>query len=374
MNKQRDQVSTLQLAFIIISTMIGVSVISLTRFIVNYAGTGGPFATIVGILIGFIGLVGLVLVGKRFPTKTIIGYNEIILGKPIGRIMSLFIILLFLVLAGLETRQYAEAIQGSILNNTPIQLAIVVMLLLCVTTTYQNVSTFAYIHFFYVPLILIPIVVILVFAFRDVEMYHLAPFLGNEPNFKDFMKGALVVPMAIANFLVIAMVIPFMKNPMKSMKGAAWGYSFGALILLVVITMTIAVFGVEEIMQMFWPTLILGRMIQVPAEILSRIDAILLISYIYGVFTTLLSYYFIVVRGICELFRFHNYRIVSILAAPIIFLVAIFPEDIFTMYKYLLAVTKYGMLPLLLYPFILLSIASIRGLKRLPESEENNSL
>src|SRR5690606_27000077 len=97
MNKQRDQVSTLQLAFIIICTMIELSVISTTRYIVNYAGTVVPFATIVGILIGFIGLVGLVLNGKRITTKTIIGYTEIILGKPIGRIMSLFIILLFLV-------------------------------------------------------------------------------------------------------------------------------------------------------------------------------------------------------------------------------------------------------------------------------------
>jgi spore germination protein len=280
---------------------------------------------------------------------------------------------MFLVLLGLETRQYAEAIQGSILNNTPIHVAIVVMLFLCVTTTYQNVSTFAYIHFFYVPLILIPIVVILVFAFRDVEMYHITPLLGNEPNFKDFMTGALVVPQAIANFVVIAMVIPFMKNPMKSMKGALWGYGFGAVMILVVITITIAVFGVEEIMQMFWPTLILGRMIQVPAEILSRIDAILLISYIYGVYTTLLSYYFIVVRGICELFRFHNYRLVSILTSPIIFLVAIFPEDIFTMYRYLLAITKYGMNPLLLYPFILLFIASIRGVGRSVERRGNIS-
>jgi spore germination protein len=81
------------------------------------------------------------------------------------------------------------------------------------------------------------------------------------------------------------------------------------------------------------------------------------------VYTTLLSYYFIVVRGVCELFRFDNYRMVSILAAPIVFLIAIFPEDIFTMYTYILKVSQYGINPLLLYPFILLLIASVRGLR-----------
>ncbi|WP_010096681.1 GerAB/ArcD/ProY family transporter [Ornithinibacillus scapharcae] len=363
MNKQRDKVTNLQLSFIVISTMIGVSLLSLTRFIVEYSGSGAPFATLVGIVIGLIGIVGLVLVGKRFPTKTIIGYNEIILGKSFGRMMSVFIILLFIILAGLETRQYAEAIKGSILSETPIQVAIIAMILLCMTTSYQSVATFAYIHFFYVPLILIPILLILVFAFRDAEMYHVTPFLGHEPSIKEFINGALVLPQALGNFLVIAMVIPFMKEPMKSMKGAVWGYLIAGLIIFIVVTMTVAVFGDKEIMQMFWPTLILGRMIQVPTEILSRIDAILLISWIYAVFTTLLSYYFIIVRGICELFRFHHYRLISVLAAPIVFIIAILPDDIFHMYDYILLVTKFALLPLLVYPFMLLVVAAIRRKK-----------
>ncbi|MRG84705.1 GerAB/ArcD/ProY family transporter [Salinibacillus xinjiangensis] len=363
MNKQRDQVTNLQLAFIILSTMFGVSILSFIRFVVKYAGLGAPLASLVGILLGFIGLLGLVFIGKRFPKKTIIGYNEIILGKGIGKVFSLLIILIFAVLMGLETRHYAEAIQGSILPNTPIQVAIIVMISLCATTSFQNVSTFAYIHFFYIPLILIPVVVIFFPVFKDVEIYHLTPFLGHEPSFKDFMLGAMTTMQAVGNFTVIAMVIPFMKDPKKSMKGAVWGYWITGAIVVFIVTITVAVFGEEEILQMFWPILILGRMIQIPAEIFSRIDAVLLISWIYGVFTTLLSYYFIVVRGICELFRFHHYRVISICGAPVVFLVAMAPNDIYTMYDYILVVVRYGLLPLLGYPFLLLILAAIRHKK-----------
>ncbi|MCP8617691.1 GerAB/ArcD/ProY family transporter [Salirhabdus salicampi] len=363
MNKPKEQVTNLQLAFIVISTMLGVAILTFVRFVVRDAGIGAPFATFIGILMAFVGLLGIVFVAKRFPNKTIIGYNEIILGKSVGKVLSLAIILVFMVMMGLETRHYAEAIHGSMLPNTPIQVAIIIMIMLCATTSFQNVTTFAYIHFFYVPLILIPIAAILFPAFKDMEVYHITPILGHNPSFKGVMSGALTVTQAIGNFLVIAMVIPFMKHPKKSMKGAIWGYWIGASIVLFIAIMTIGTFGEEEILKMYWPTLVLGRMVQIPAEVLARVDAVLLISWIYGVFTTLLSYYFVVVRGLCELFRFHHYRVISIFGAPVIYFLAMFPDDIYVMYDYILMVSRFGLAPLLFYPFTLLLLAMIRRKK-----------
>jgi spore germination protein len=359
-DKYRELITHVQLATIIISSMIGVTLLALPRLVVRNAGLGAPFASVVGVTIGFIGLLAVVLLGRRFPKKTIIGYNEIILGKPIGRLFSVLIILFFALLMGLEARHFSEVVAGSLLPNTPIQVAIFLMIFLCATTGFQSVSTFAYIHFFYIPLIMFPIVMVLIPSLRDIEIYHLTPILGNNPTFKEFMRGGLVATKGVIDFFVISMVIPFMINPNKCVKSGIWGYWIGSFFVIFIITMTLGVFGEEEIQRMFWPTLILGRMIHVPAEILARIDSILLISWIYGVFTTLLSYYFVFVRGTGELFRFYNYRVISLIGFPIMFIIAMFPQDIYEMYDFIFYVTFYGIFLIVCYPAFLLIVAILR--------------
>ncbi|GAA0302288.1 hypothetical protein GCM10008924_20340 [Gracilibacillus halotolerans] len=177
------------------------------------------------------------------------------------------------------------------------------------------------------------------------------------------MKGAVVVAQAIGNILVITMIIPFMQKPKKAIKGALWGLLVGGLVVISLTTVTVGVFGENEVKNMYWPFLNLGRMVNIPADVLSRIDAILIISWIYGVFTTLLSYYFFMVRGFSEVFQVEHYRKISILAAPIIYLISILPDDIYTMYDYILWFSRYGIVPLLAYPYILLLIAVIRKKK-----------
>ncbi|THE13000.1 spore gernimation protein [Bacillus timonensis] len=361
MDKQREKITTVQLVFIVISSVLGVAMLAIPRFVVKGAGIGAPFASIIGVGITFIGLLAVVYLGKRFPKHTLITYNEIILGKFMGRFFSVIIILFFTVNMGLETRQFAEVVKtGALLPNTPIQVAIFMMIFLCVSTGFQNVSTFAYIHFFYMPLIIFPIALVLLPAFGDIEVYHITPFLGNDPTWREFLRGSIIVTQSTLSFFIISMVIPYMKQPKKCLKGGVWGLLIAGFIVIFIVFMTVGVFGDEEISQMIWPTLILGRMITVPGDILARVDAILVISWIYGVFTTLLSNYFLIVRGIGELFRYFNYRVIAIIGFPVVFCIAIFPRNIFQMYDQILLVTLYGLLLTIVYPVILLGIAKVR--------------
>ncbi|MFT4414190.1 GerAB/ArcD/ProY family transporter [Fredinandcohnia humi] len=360
MNKDREFVTPNQLAVIIISTILGVAMLALPRFVVRGAGLGAPIASLIGVLLAFLGLLSVVYLGKRFPKQTVIGYSQTILGNKLGKLISFSIILFFSLLMGLETRQFAEVVAGALLPNTPIHIPIIFMTFLCASSGFQNVTTFAYIHFFYMPLILIPILLVLLPAFQDIEVYHLTPLLGNNPSFKEFVGGGIVVTQAILNFFVITMVIPFMKEPEKCVKSGIFGFLIGSIFVVFIITMTLAVFGENEIQQSFWPTLSLGRMVHVPAQILSRIDSLLLISWIYGVFTTLLSFYFMYVRGVAELFQSERYRLISAIGFPIMFTIAIFPQDIYEMYEYVLTVTCYGIFLTIVYPVFLLIIAMIR--------------
>ncbi|WP_415803357.1 GerAB/ArcD/ProY family transporter [Marinicrinis lubricantis] len=355
--------STVQVAVITTSTMIGIPVLALPRFVADQAGSGAPLASVIGVMITFAGLLATLLLGRRFPSETIIGYNQIILGKWLGRLMSLLLVVFFVLLMGLEIRQFAEVVAGALLPDTPIRVSIFIMIFLCVAAGFQSVATFAYIHFFYFPLILIPFFIVMIPAFRDITSYHLLPIAGSDSSLRSMLGGGLVTAQAVLNFIIVGMVIPFMKKPKHCVSGGIWGFIIGSAMVIGLITMTVGVFGEREIVELIWPTLVLGRMIKVPSEVLARVDSILLISWIYAVFTTTLSYYFIVVRGAGELFRFHRYRLISIIGAPIIFTIAVIPRNIMQMYNYILAVTLWGLLICIVHPVFLLIVAKLTGKK-----------
>lgn len=361
--KHSDPISSVQLASIVTGTMVGISLLGLPRFVIQEAGTAAPMVSVVGILFAFIGVVAITTLGRKFSKHTIIEYNQIILGKFVGIFFNIMIVLFFLLLMGLEARHFAEVMIGAILPSTPIQISIFLIILLCAVISFQNVSTFAYIHFIYLPLSVLPLFFVLIPSFRDIEYYHLLPILGHDLSLSKAAKGSMIVSQAISNFLIITMIIPYMKNPQKSVKSGIWGFLLGAVIVFLLITMTLAVFGDVKIIDMFWPTLVLGRMVQIPGEILARIDAILIISWIFAVFTTLLSYFFFSIRGIAQLLKTHQYKRIKFIGLPIVFFVALVPKNIYEMYNYILKITTFGLFLGVIYPVLLLLITKVRKIK-----------
>ncbi|WP_413362785.1 GerAB/ArcD/ProY family transporter [Lysinibacillus sp. 3P01SB] len=367
MMKSSDVVTPVQLAVTIISTMIGVSLLGIPNFVTEKVGTAAPLSSVLGVLMGGLGILAITLLGRRFPKQTLIGYNQKILGKKLGNFFSIVIILFFLILMGVETRHFAEVIVGSLLPDTPISISIFFMIFLCASISFLSVSTFVYIHFFYLPFIIIPLLIILLPSIKNITFYHLFPITGHDVSIGMLFSGGMNVTQAISNFMVIAMLIPFMKNPKKCVKSGIWGYVIGSLFFIMTITIALAVFGPEEMKHLLWPTLILGQMVQIPGDVLSRVDAILLIAWIFAVFTTLFSYYFLYVRGVAELVRSSKYRLISSLGFPFVFIVALLPKDIYEVYYYVLEVTLGGLILTIIYPMCLLILAIIRKQRGIAE-------
>lgn len=361
--KHSDSISSVQLAVIIVGTVLGITILPIPRFVIEEVNTAAPLVTLVGIVICIIGILAISALGQKFSKSTLIGYSQKIMGKRLGNFFSIVVILFFIILMGLETRQFAEVLKGGLLPDTPIQISIFLIILICISISFNNVSTFAYIHFFYLPFIIAAILLVLIPSFGDVELYRLLPILGHNLNFKDYLGGTRYVIQALGNFLVISMIIPYMKNPKKSMKSSFWGLFVGGVFLWSIITMSLAVFGDKEVGNVFWPTLILARMVQVPGDVLARIDAIFIVAWIFAVFTTLLSYYFLFVRGIAEMFSLKKYRLISLIGAPLVFVIAIVPDDIYVLYSYIVNLAFFVAFSTIVYPILLLLIAKLRNIK-----------
>jgi len=352
------EITVLQAAIILISTIIGVGVLALPRIAVLSGDTGAPLVTLLGILLAFFGLVMITLLGMRFPNQSLIRYSEVILGKPMARFGSIVIIAFFAVLTALASREFGEVVITSVLRRTPLEITVIVMLLLAAITTRNDITTFAYIHHFYSPIILAPVILIVILSLKNAEVIRLLPIWGNEPN--GMFIGVLTVAALFQGFFILTMIIPSMRRPDRAMTASIWGMTIAGGLYLIIVIASLAVFGAEEVKLLLWPTLELAKTTSLPANILERLDAAFLAVWVTAVFTTLFSSYFLMIHATTELFRLRNHRMFSLFFLPFVFIIAMVPDNVLQMYELIEIVGRFGLLITVVYPTILWVVALIR--------------
>lgn len=352
------QITAIQAAAILISTIIGVGVLPLPLFAARAADTGAPLVTLLAIIISYFGLWLITKLGMRFPDHSFIQYSETILGKWPAWIGSVLIIGFFALLTSLAAREFGEVVITSVLKKTPLEVTVIVMLLLATLSSRNDVTTFAYIHHFYLPLILFPVVLIEALSLKNAQMIYLLPIWGNEP--RGLMHGVWTVAALFQGSFIYTIVIPFMRRPKKAMTAAFWGMFIAGGLYFATVTGAIGVFGPEETKNLLWPTLELAKTTSLPGNILERLDAAFLAVWVTAVFTTLFSTYYFTIHVISKLFRLRDHKMLSLFVLPFLFAMAMVPQNVLQMYEFISVAGRLGLIITIGYPFILLVIAAIR--------------
>ncbi|WP_028611103.1 GerAB/ArcD/ProY family transporter [Paenibacillus harenae] len=352
------QITVIQTAAILVSTIIGVGVLPLPLFAVRAADSAAPLITLLGMVVAFIGLALVTILGKRFSDKTIILYSEDIIGKWPARLGSVAIIAFFAILTSLTAREFGEVVVTSVLKQTPVEVTVIVMLLLAAISTRNTITTFAYIHNFYFPLLIVPVILIVALSLKNAEVINLQPIWGSE--LQGILKGTLTIAALFQGSFILSMVIPSMRNPQKAMKASVWGIIIAGGQYVVIVAAAVSVFGAEEIKNLLWPTLELAKATSLPANILERLDAAFLAVWVTAVFTTLLSSYFLTIYAISHLFRLSDHKMFSFFLLPLVFVMAMLPTNIVQMYDIIENVGRIGLFITIGYPGLLLMISIIR--------------
>jgi len=365
--KSVRQITLPQTIAILISTIIGVGILPLPLFAVRGAGSGAPLQTLFGIIIAFAGLAVLAILGQRFPRKTLIQYSEAIIGKWAAWICSALIIIFFSLLTAFTAREFGEVVITSVLKNTPVEVTVIVMLLLAAISCRNSLVTFAYIHYFYLPFLLVPGWLIIILSLKNAEIVNLQPIWGNAPH--NFTTGAIIIAALFQGAFILSGIIPAMKHPRKALVAAVWSIVITGALYLAIVAAAVGVFGAEETKKLLWPTLELAKTTSLPANVLERLDAAFLAVWVTAVFTTLYSTYTLTIQAITDLFRLRDYRMFAIFLLPIIFIIAMQPQNIVQMYSLIAFVGRIGLGITIGYPCLLLLVAVIRGMKEDEQDE-----
>ncbi|MBH8598119.1 MULTISPECIES: endospore germination permease [unclassified Thermoactinomyces] len=366
----RYSITVYQAFTIVVSTIYGVGVLSLPRDVAEVSGNDMSWIIIVsGIFVGII-IALLTALCMRFPGQTIVQFAPEILGSRrshwLGRFLTIIVLLiiaLYLVSGiSMSVRIFGEAMVNAVLVNTPIEAVILVLLISVAIAAGSEFGIVAKYNELLMLLNFLPLV-IEIFAFiQRGESTNLLPLL--QMNTSQLPKAMLSGAFAYSGYSVLLMFSGFYKQPMKAWK--AHLFAIGTIIVLYWIKCvgTLSIFGKDELVRVMYPVLETGKVIRLHAMLFERLESAILSIWLVLVFTSVLNLYACTVQMVIEFFRLKGRyrRWIAFAFAPVLYVMAMAPENMGEVGKYAERVGIFGFLTDCL-PILLLVIAILRRKK-----------
>ncbi len=359
MEKNRDKLSGIQMTALITLSIIGSTSIRLPRMVVAEAGLNGIWVIIAtGIAVIFLMTVYIMLC-KRFPHQTILDFSEELVGKILTKIINLFFVIYFIAFSAFVPRFFADAIKVFLLENTPIEIILLSLLVVVVYLVSNGINPVARIceSFFIVVIVFIAIVQILSLQNFDItEMYSIWQI--------DIVQIARAVPKITIAYLGVEVILfagAFMSEPKKIGRYAFLGISIPIIIYTILSIECIGVFSVDTLKYQVYPVLELTKSIEFPGAFAERFDIFFAASWVMVAFTSIIVFYYLAVYNVTRLVGMRNYRPFAYLLLPVVYFLALIPQDIFQVEVMGKIVSYWGGGIVVGIPTLLFIIALIRG-------------
>lgn len=368
MFSENDKISIRQLQALLILDLFGTAVVTLPRQTVYVAGNDGWIAVLIGSAIMAIFTIVFTTLGQRHTDKTVVELSQILLSRPIGILVSLGLAVKIMIGAGLELRIFCEMIGQSMLFRTPILVTALAMILICGYVSalgYECRARTGEILFVFV---FVPFLILMLIAVFAADYSNLRPVLSH--NSSSFLYGAWDTILSFQGLEFLFLVFPYLQQPKRAKKAMIEAGIAIAFFMTLITLLTIAVFGEYSVINKLFPVLQMMDSLQIPGSFLDRQDIFMLWFWVASLFASISAALFFVTILFERIQQNKNKKIPArkwmIFVMIVVFVVAVFPQDVAKTYDYMKLLKQYGgVFYILILPVVLLILDSIKGGKQL---------
>ena len=323
MNKYK--ISHIQVRGLIVSTSVGVGVLSLSGLLSETMSNSGWIAIILtGLLI-----IPLFLVYNKifqlYPEKDIFQIGREVLGRPIFTILLLIILADFILTLGLVSRNLAELIKIFLLQTTPLEVLLITFILTSSYVACSEIDVIARVSYFIYPATITFAVIIVLISLPGADFTRVLPLF--QTDIPSILKGIKDSFFSFLGFEVILLAIPFVEKKENTLKSEVMGITTVILIYLALYIMAISHFSIAQMRSIVYPVLMLIRQINLPWFFLENLDGLVIAFWVIVVFGTVAPIFYSAGKVAANIFGAKKHKHFILMLIPVIYIVAMIPEN-----------------------------------------------
>jgi spore germination protein KB len=302
---KQGEISNRQAMLLLIATVLPTSIFSLPALTVAEAKEDAWISIIIASIVGTVVVYNAVLLGRKFPGKTIVEYCEDILGKIPGKLAGLIFIGFFLYLTAMSTREFSEFMVTVFLDDMPIVILLTTIIFVCALAVFQGLEVIGRLNGILIVLVIGFFLLSLLLATGEMQFTRILPVYAN--GLIPIFKGSIHVAVRMGEVIIIAFLMPYMnRKTYAGRTGLTAVFILTALFLLTVIV-AISCFGAFETGRLLFPNFMVARNI-IFTDVLERVESIFMLIWVFGAFSKLTVCYYITVLITSQWLNLESYH------------------------------------------------------------------
>ncbi|KQL54893.1 hypothetical protein AN964_16200 [Heyndrickxia shackletonii] len=301
---EKGRISNIQAAMLAITSLTIIGHLILLTVVIQQSRQDGWMATIIGTILGLIGILSIVKLSQCFPGLTLV---EILFHhfSWVGKIIGVLYLLYFFLMVTLAVRLYGETYK-IIMPDTPLPAFIIVIILLTAYIVYSGLETLSRLNQIMLPVLVIFAIAVVFLTMGEKKDYtNLLPIFGN--GYLPVGKGSLSVMGWFGEFVVLGMILPYVQQPKKLVKTGIWAAVVTCIFFLGPVTGPIALFGPVEAAKMTFPTFSEVKYIS-SGDVINRFDVIAVLFWTVGLMIRISVFFYGLCLGLAQSLKLPSYQ------------------------------------------------------------------
>lgn len=360
---EEHKISNGQLKALIITANIGVGILSLPSSIADIMNNAGWIAIVLGGLATLPFVYIMNKLAEMYRGRIFYEYGKEVVGNILFKIFNVVYLTYFLVFLAFVVRIFGEVIEAYLLQNTPIEVIILTMLLVTSYIGRSDIKSISRMAFLILYIIAISTIIFVILSLPTLDLTNLFP--AFKFDIKDIPKGVSTVFFSYVGFEIILIALAYVEDSKSTLKFSFLGIFYTILIYITTFFITLSQFGIHELKKQIWPSISIMREIELPGFFIENLDGIMMASWVLVVFATMgpLMYASGVVLSNLFNTRKHNFFVLPLVT--IVMIIALIPESLTQVYSTMDMIVRYlAIFAIIIAPTILFIVSLLKRRKR----------
>jgi spore germination protein KB len=246
---------------------------------------------------------------SSYPGKDLFDILEIVMGKFIGKIISILMIWYAFHLGTLVTRNLSEFTSNLVFNNTPVVVPMLFFVILLIWGLKEGIEVIGRWSEFFIWVVLLIFIFIVLLAIPQMAINNIKPIANM--GFTPILEGAFSsFSFPFGETVVFTMVFSNISKTKNYNKMFMMGLGLGGFIILVAHIRNILVLGSETLSRSYFPSTMAISIIHI-GELFQRLEMTVTITLIVCSYIKVIICLFAVCNGISKILGFNDYRFIS---------------------------------------------------------------
>lgn len=299
-----ERIGVRQLTILVIHFMLGTSILIAPSNLAFVAKQDGWIAAILGISLVALSVYLYDILCKRYPKLTFTQIIEVVVGKWIGKLVSLLLFGYLFLLTSFLVRVAGNFITTQMLPETPIEAISIILIGVIIIAVAYGIETIARASELLFFPVLILLILLVLFLMPESKPTNVLPMLERGP--KPVVVSAFYL-FTLQEVAVFLMVYPRVSKPEKIRTAMIKGIAVGGIAVILTTLFCLLVLGTDLTERNLFASYSLAKKISV-AQFL-RVDAFMAIIWLIALFFKAAICYYGAVIALTQTLGLRRYRV-----------------------------------------------------------------